>query len=394
MKKKVSLKTLIALVLIASALTCVLTCVVIMRYLGINVSLIDDVRTYAEIRTGIDRYYIGEYDEEALKNAALSAAVSALDDRWSYYMTAETYASYLNASNNQYAGIGVTVQKDEVSGGLEIMTVVQDGPAHKAGLLIGDIIIEVDGTDITELTTTEGSSLIKKPEGESVSLVVLKPDGKTETVTFEVQVIFSDPVTYEMQDGDVGLIKLKNFEFGSADSFISAVDRLIADGAKSLILDVRNNPGGKVTELTKMLDYLLPEGDIFVSVNKDGQERVTQSDEICVELPMAVLMNGNSYSAAEFFAAALGEYGWAETVGQNTTGKGRSQITVQLKDGGALHISSAEYVTPNRVSLYDEGGLTPDHLIEVDDETAARIYFGMTDKTEDLQLQKAIEILK
>ena len=322
MKKKFGIKSVVALMLAASALTCAIIGILMMRYLGIGTDMFSQVKTYIELRNYIDNLYIGEYDEKAVSDAALSAVVDALGDNWSYYMTPEEYKNYLNRSNNQYAGIGVSISRDEDLGGFVIISIFSGSPAEKAGIQIGETITAVNGVDITSMTASEAGALIGENVGESLSLTLIGTDGTQRDVTLDCEYIYTNPISYEMLGNDTGLITIKNFESGTADNFIDAVKKLMDDGAKSLVFDVRNNNGGKVSELTKMLDYLLPEGDIFVSVDKSGDETVTTSDKSCVELPMAVLVNRNSYSAAEFFAAALSEYGWAEMVGEHTTGKG------------------------------------------------------------------------
>ena len=185
-----------------------------------------------------------------------------------------------------------------------------------------------------------------------------------------------------MLDNHVGYVKINNFESGSGTGAVQAVDQLLADGAQSLVFDVRGNPGGMLSELITILDHLLPEGDVFVSVDKSGKEDVTRSDNVCVKVPMVVLVNGNSYSAAEYFAAALREYHWATIVGENTTGKGRSQTTIVLDDGSAVHISSKKYLTPNRVDLSEQGGLVPDVVVA-----------PATEGDMDTQLEAAIRAL-
>jgi len=192
-----------------------------------------------------------------------------------------------------------------------------------------------------------------------------------------------NPVSYKMLDGDIGYVAIANFDSGSGQEAIAAVDDLIEQGAKGLVFDVRNNGGGLVSELLDLLDYLLPEGDLFITADRDGEEIVKTSDSDAIEMPMSVLVNQNSYSAAEFFGAILQEYDWAEVVGESTTGKGRSQITLEMSDGRAIHISSKTYYTPNRVDLSETGGIVPDYVVEADDNSDT-----------DLQLEKAAELLR
>ena len=218
-------------------------------------------------------------------------------------------------------------------------------------------------------------STIRAKLNKTLKLTVQDTAGKSQTVTLDCTVIYTDPVTYKLMDNGVGYVRIRNFETGGGTRAVQAVDKLLDLGAKSLVFDLRDNPGGLLSELITILDHLLPQGDLFVSVDGSGKETVTQSDSVCVKVPMAVIVNGNTYSAAEFFAAALREYDWATIVGQNTTGKGRSQTTIALPDGSAVHISSRKYLTPNRVDLSEQGGLVPDVVVapSADSEVDAQL---------------------
>ena len=217
-----------------------------------------------------------------------------------------------------------------------------------------------------------------------------------EELTFQVtrkliQVVVAEG---EMLEGNIGLVTIANFDARCADETLAAIDRLLSEGAEALIFDVRNNPGGYKDELVKILDYLLPEGALFRSVSYTGKETVDESDAECLKLPMAVLMNEESYSAAEFFAAALEEYDWAVTVGNHTVGKSYFQTTFQLSDGSAVGLSIGKYCTPNGVTLAEVGGLAPNIPVEIDDETAAKIYADLLAPAEDPQIQAAVEAVK
>ncbi len=393
MNRKFGLKSVVALMLIASALTCVIVLAVVGTKLGYGTPLFDELKTYLAMRRDIESVYIGEYDSTAVNEAALRATVEALDDRWSYYMTPAEYDEYVNLSNNQYAGIGVVVVEDEETGGIRIRSVYTDSPAERAGLTDGDVIIAVDGADVTDMDYFDAINLIGGPIGQTVDFTVLGSDGATRHVTAEYDIVRTNPVSYKMLDGDVGYIRIANFDGSTGDAFVAAAEALVDDGAQSFVFDVRYNGGGRVSELVKMLDYLLPECEIFVAVDHTGAESVTWSDESSVTLPAVVLVNDYSFSAAEYFAAGLWEYDYAQVVGVQTTGKNRSQITLRLPDGGALHISSGEYLTPNRVSLTEQGGLTPDVELALTEEQDALLYVGKLDTADDDQLQKALEIL-
>ena len=203
-----------------------------------------------------------------------------------------------------------------------------------------------------------------KKDPKHVVVITADAEGKETAFTMALEKIYSNPVSFEMKEGNVGYIRMENFDETLAEEAIAAVDALVAEGAQALVFDVRDNGGGYLDELCALLDFLLPAGEIFISVAEDGKEKVTKSDKSCIDLPMAVLVNENSYSAAEFFAAALREFDAATIVGTQTTGKNRSQTNVVLVDGSAVHISSRRYLTPNRVDLTEQGGLTPDVIVE------------------------------
>ena len=345
-----------------------------------------------EVQNVIDTYFIGEADQGKLEDAAAAAMIDALGDRWSYYMTAEEYKSYQQTMSNTYVGIGITIQSRQGNTGFYIVTVVDGGPAQKAGILPGDVIVAVEGTDVAGMTSASLSSLVRGEEGSSVTLTILRG---TEQMLFTItRQKFQTPVaTYQMLENKIGLITIKNFDERCASETIAAIEALTGQGATALVFDVRNNPGGYKDEMLKVLDYLLPQGPLFRAVDYRGKETVDYSDEKHLDIPMAVLINLSSYSAAEFFAAALDEYDAAVTVGEKTFGKGYFQTTFALSDGSAVNLSVGKYTTPNGVSLADVG-LMPEVKIAVDEETAAKIAAGILPAQEDPQIIAAIKALK
>lgn len=345
-----------------------------------------------KIRTIIDEKYIGEVNGNELDDAAAAAMVDALPDRWSYYISAEQYADHMEQKKNAYVGIGITITVREDGTGFDVLQVEPSGPAQEGGVLPGDILTHVEGEPVAQLGTDGAAALIKGKEGTKVNVTFLR-DGQVLDLLLERRTIQVAVATWQMLPEDIGYIKINNFNTNCADQTIQAVEELTGQGATALIFDVRNNPGGYVDELVKLLDHLLPEGPLFRSVDYRGIEDLEKSDKNCVELPMAVLMNGNSYSAAEFFAAALEEYDWAITVGDPTTGKSYYQVTYHLDDGSAVNISIGEYTTPNGRSLADEGGLRPNIPVPVEDQTAAEIYAGILEPAEDPQIRAAVDAL-
>lgn len=339
----------------------------------------------------IQERYIGEADGEAMEDAAAAAMVKATGDRWSYYIPASQYEAHKEQSENAYVGIGITIQQAEDGSGFLIVMVNQNGPAQEAGIQVNDLLIAVEDQDVREMTADQVRELIRGEAGTKVSLTVMR-QGEHQTLGVERRRIESAVATGQMLADGIGLVKISNFDERCASESIAAVQKLQQEGAKKIIFDVRNNPGGYAEELVKLLDYLLPEGDLFRSVSYDGTEKVDTSDADCLDMPMAVLINGSSYSAAEFFAAALQEYQAATIVGEPTVGKGVYQTTISLGDGSAVALSTGKYFTPKGNSLTDVG-VIPDVRVDVDEETAEKVYYGTLGYADDLQIQAAIQVL-
>lgn len=341
----------------------------------------------------VDQCFIGDADTGEMTDAAAAAIIEATGDRWSHYIPASSMESYTEQMENAYVGIGITIQVDSDERGFLITQVNPSGAAKAAGILPGDVLVEAEGKSLAGMDSEFAASIIRGEPGTQVTVGVIRGEEKL-TFTVERMMIYSQVATGAMIDGDVGYVRIANFNSGSAEQTIKVIEDLQSKGAKALIFDVRFNPGGYKHELVKLLDYLLPQGDLFISQDYTGKQTVDTSDEYCLQMPMAVLVNGHSYSAAEFFAAALSEYNWATVVGQPTVGKGNFQVTLELSDGSAIALSTGKYFTPNGVSLADEGGLVPNRVVEVDAETEVLIYGQLLPLEEDLQVQAALEVLK
>lgn len=339
----------------------------------------------------IEERFAEDTDRTAMEDAAADAMVRSLGDRWSYYIPAADYDAHMEQMDNAYVGIGITIVKEE-NAGLRIQQVEPEGPAREAGLLPGDLITAIDGNDTADMTTTDARNLVRGEAGTTVVLTVLREE---ETLDFTVtrRKIETQVASGQMLGGNIGLVTIANFDARCAKETIAAVEDLMTQGAEGLIFDVRFNPGGYADEMVKVLDYLLPEGDLFRTVNYAGKEKVDRSDGDCIDLPMAVLISADSYSAAEFFAATLREYDAAITVGEKTVGKGYYQNTFLLSDGSAVGLSTGKFFTSQGNNL--EGvGIVPDVEVAVDQETAAAIYSGTLTPEEDPQLQAALEALR
>jgi len=344
-----------------------------------------------QLQSLIADVFIEDYDETAAEDAAAAAMVDALGNQWSHYISADEYQSYKDAMNNSYVGIGITISMRE-DGYIDVLKVEDGGPAQEAGLLPGDIITTAEGQDISGMTMGDVQNIVRGKPGTQVELGILREETKLilQVTRKEIRTVVA---TSQMVEDGIGLVKIVNFDSRCKDETLAAVEALLQQGAEALIFDVRYNPGGHKDELVKILDYLLPEGPLFRSEHYDGTVSVDESDAKCLQIPMAVLMNGDSYSAAEFFAAALREYDAAVLVGEPTTGKGHYQYTYSLSDGSAVVLSVGKYYTPDGVSLAGVG-LTPDVTVEVDEETYYRIYRGEVPVKEDVQIQAAIKALK
>ena len=341
-----------------------------------------------ELNSLIDTYYIGEPNRDAMEEAAAYAMIDAMGDKWSYYISARDYNTYLEQMNNAYVGIGVSVSLTEDETGLEVKTVEEGGSAKEAGIRPGDVIVAVGEELVADLGLNGATSRVKGEENTSVDLTVLR-DGEELQFSVIRKLIQVVVASGQMLPDNIGLITINNFDERCAEETIAAIESLVEQGAKALIFDVRYNPGGYKKELVKVLDYLLPEGVLFRSQDYTGAEAIDYSDEACLELPMAVLVNQDSYSAAEFFAAALEEYDWAFLAGTNTTGKGYFQNTFQMSDGSAVGLSIGKYFTPKGVSLAETGGLQVDVPVEITEEMDALIYSGLLPVEEDPQIQAA-----
>ena len=346
-----------------------------------------------QLQALIEQCFIGEVDSTAIEDAAADAMVSALGDRWSYYIPAAQYGSYKEQMANAYVGIGITIQVKEENQGFVITQVNPNGPAFEAGFLAGDVIVGVEGTDVREMVMDDVAAMVKGEEGTFVSITVER-EGSPVTLSVERRKVLITVATGEMLEGNIGYVRITNFDSRCAEETIAIIDELLAEGAEALIFDVRNNPGGYARELVKVLDHLLPECEVFRTVDYAGTEDVDYSDENCIDpIPMAVLVNSESYSAAEFFAAALRDYEMAVIVGDKTCGKGYFQYTYPLNDGSAVGLSVGKYFTPKGENLAGIG-LTPDYPVEVDEDTFMKIYAGTLDLMEDPQILKALEVLK
>ena len=338
----------------------------------------------------ISECFIGDSDRDTRLDAAAAAMVDSTGDRWSYYMSAEEYALQKEQNENAFVGVGITISQEE-EGGFRILAVSPGSGAAEAGLAPLDLLVEVDGQDVRQADLAQVRTLVTGKPGTTVNLGIVR-NGKSMTFCAERRRIETQVATYQMLSQDTGLVRIQNFDSRCAQETIAAIEGALASGARQIIFDVRNNPGGYASELVAVLDYLLPEGELFRTISYDGKEKVDMSDENYLDIPMAVLVNQHSYSAAEFFAAALREYDAAIVVGGQTVGKGYFQVTYPLGDGSAVALSIGKYFTPKGVSLAD-AGITPDVEVSLSEQQNAALSAGTLAPEEDPCILAALEAL-
>ncbi len=343
-----------------------------------------------EIRRTVDAYYVGEYDAQDAVDLAAAGFVVGIGDRWSSYMSAEEYEEYQLSFSGQSFGIGLYTAYDASENKLRIVEVFPGSDGEALGLKKGDLIVGAEGKTLDKDGYSETIAAVSGDEGTMAHITIQRAQtGETETVEMERKTVEATMASgWMLSDGKTGFVRIYNFRRGSETQIEQAVRRLTEQGAERLVFDVRNNPGGSVDSVCKALDRLLPEGKIMTLRTKAGKETVYTSDQDAVGLPMAVLVNADSISAAEFFAAALQEYGKAVIVGEQTIGKGYSQQNYELSDGSALHLSDQEYFTPNGKSLIGTG-IQPD--VPSSAPEGFDLYFA--DEQEDAQLQAALAAL-
>lgn len=385
-----------------AAALCALTAVtaVAVSYIGMErrlEALLPDYKTDAaiygkigEIRRTVDAYYVGQYDQQEAVDDAAAGFVVGVGDRWSSYMSAEEYQAYKLSFSGQSFGIGLYTAYDADQNELRIVEVFPGSDGEALGLQKGDFILGAEGKTVEKDGYSDTIAAVAGEEGTKASVTIQRAaTGEVETVEMERKT--TDTIMaagHMLKDGQTGFVRIYNFRRGSEKQVREQVKKLTAEGAKRLIFDVRNNPGGSVDSVCDALDALLPEGKIMTLRTKAGKETVYESDKNEVDLPMAVLVNADSISAAEFFAAALQEYGKAVVVGEQTIGKGYSQQNYELSDGSALHLSDQEYFTPNGKSLIGTG-VTPD--VQSSPAEGFNLYF--TPQEDDVQLQAALAAL-
>lgn len=333
----------------------------------------------------IDKYYMNDVKEEDLTEGIYKGILESLGDPYSCYFTKEEYADLMADSSGTYCGIGASVMEDTESGMIRIVVPFEGGAADEAGLQSGDLISKVQGEDVIGKDLTEVVAMMKGEEGTTVEVeCYLVKEKKMETFELERREIEIPTVDYEMKKDKIGYIAVSAFDEPTDEQFIHAVKDLQKQGMQAMIVDLRNNGGGMLVSVVNMLDYLLPKGSVLVSTkdkNGNGETYKAESDN-AFDLPMVVLINGNTASASEVFSGAIQDYKMGTLVGTTSFGKGIVQSVLPLNDGTAVKLTTSKYYTPNGRNIHGTG-IDPDVEVELDAED-----------TKDTQYEQAIKILQ
>ena len=326
----------------------------------------------------LESFYFGDVDDETAKDNIYKAYLSSYGDKYTMYYTADEYKALKESTNGKFYGIGAVCQLSG-EGGVLLVDVYDNGAGYQAGLRSGDRVVNVDGRDITDMELSSAVALIKGDKGTSVTLEVIRG---TERLTFSAvrDAVEAKTVSYTLLDNNIGYLSISQFEEVTTKQFKAAVEDLQSQGMKGLVIDIRNNPGGLLDTVVGMLKYMLPDGLIVYTEDKQGNRKEYKGqDNDEFNLPLAVIVNGNSASASEIFTGAIQDYGKGTIIGTQTYGKGIVQTVKPLTDGSAIKFTIAKYFTPKGQDIHGKG-VTPDMVVEYD-----------TDADVDTQLDAAIK---
>lgn len=342
-----------------------------------------------QIEEMLDTYYVEDYDKELAEELMYTGLVAGVGDPYTYYLSADSLAEQVEKNSGHFVGIGVEIYAGD-DGYIVVSSVTPGGPAEAAGILAEDKITEVDGESITGKTAADVSALVKGEEGTDVTLTIFREStGEVLEKTVTRQDIQVQTVSWRMMDDNIGYISITNFRENTYNQFKEALDTLEAEGMEKLVLDLRNNTGGLVKSAHEIGEELLPEGIMVYTMDKEGNREDTLCDDVYNDVPMVVLVNGNSASAAEILAGAIQDTDRGELIGTTTFGKGLVQRLFTLPDGSGLNVTIQKYYTPNGTSIHGVG-ITPDYEVELPEEYAQQTNIPAE---ADTQLQKAVEVL-
>ena len=388
------------LIFVTALVTALITSVVVYNY-AINGNSIkvtssseatDLEKSISKFKKIIDEYYLGDVDEEKLKEGALKGYIEAIGDEYTEYYTKEEMDSFEEDTLGNFTGIGIYMVKDTENNVIKVLTPIDGTPAYNAGIQPGDIISKVDGVEYTGEQMTEAANKIKGEVGTIVKLGIIRG---TESLELEIkrENIKINHVESKTLDNNIGYLKLSTFDEGCADEFKQKYDELNANkNIKALVVDLRNNGGGLVEEALNIADYFTDkDSKLLITVDKKEKEEIRKAKQSkYINVPVVVLINENTASASEILAGALRDNGIAKIVGTKSYGKGVIQEVLTLQDGTGIKITTNEYFTPNKTKI-NKVGIEPDETVNLP-ETVKNVL--TVEEKDDTQLQKAQELLK
>jgi len=346
-----------------------------------------------EVESIIKKYYIEEVDEKKLVEGAVAGIAAAVGDPYTVYLNEKEFEDFKVQTEGSYAGIGVVVSVDPSDNLITVVAPFEDTPGEKAGILPGDKIIKVNGKEVYGENLEEAVSMMKGPKGTDVTITIMR-DKQTEPkeITITRDIIVLQTIKHKIVADNIGYIRITMFDEKTDKDFESALNELLKQNIKGLIIDVRDNPGGLLSEVVKIADRLLPKGIIVYTEDRYKNRDTEYSDSNEIRLPIVVLVNGGSASASEILAGAIQDYGKGTLIGTKTFGKGLVQNLFPLADGkSAVKVTISKYYTPKGRCIQGEG-IEPDIVVELPEELQMSI--SQIKEEDDIQLQKAIEILQ
>ena len=397
--KLYSIYKIIMIVAIAMFLTFMITSISFYKYWIDNPSKIVEksdtkesditskLKTYRKL---IDQYYLGDVDDSKLEEGAIAGYIAGLGDQYTEYISKEQMQSYLDDTKGNYVGIGIYMTKNTEKNRIQVLSTIKNSPAESVGLKSGDLIIKIDGTEYFADDMSKAADYIKGEEGTTVKLEILRDE---ENLTFDIkrEKVKINNVEGKVLSNNIGYIGFTSFDESTSEDFKNKYEELSKQGITSLIIDLRNNGGGIVSEALKVADFMTDKDSVLLyEVDKNGNEKVNKAkDDPIINMPIIILTNENTASASEILAGALKDLGKAKIVGTKTYGKGVIQQIMTLTDGSGLKITIEEYQTPNKNKI-NKVGIEPDEVVELPKELKDKVTI---EEKDDTQLQKAIELL-